>query len=91
MGCPVEDYVPPLPMPSDDPLSLIIESDSLGIVGNFDPAVLARIPHKPDSLHVAQVFLRATLDEMVKIRHLSKILGEDNRNLLQETGDKFSE
>ena len=37
------------------------------------------------SLPAGRLYLRAALDEMIKIRSMSKILDENHRDLLRET------
>jgi hypothetical protein len=63
----------------------------LGSVDNYDPTVfpLARVTGK-GSLHTGHLFLQATLDEMLKIRELSKEQAS-NPELLRDTKAQFDE
>ena len=44
-----------------------------------------------DSLSAGRLYLRAALDEMVKIRSMSKSLNEDPLDLLRETRSKYDQ
>lgn len=77
-------------MPTDDLQTVLFPSDSLGLVRNYDRTVLARISGK-ESLHAGRVFLRVTLEDMIKIRSMSKSLDQNHKPFLRETRAKYDE
>ena len=69
---------------------LLIKAD-LGPVEDYDlPIQLEKITTK-GSLQAGEVFLRATLNEMVQIVYLCKSLEENHRDLLQATKAQYDE
>lgn len=75
-------------MSTHAPQTLLLQSTHLGLVKNHDPrASLVRINAK-NTLKAGRLYLRATLDEMIKIRALSKSLPapvNNHRDLLRQT------
>lgn len=79
-----------MPPDDSDPQTVLFTSD-LGSVGNHDPTVpLARVIAK-GSLNSGRLYLRATLNEMIKIRNLAKSLDENHHDLLRETRAQYDE
>lgn len=73
-------------MSTHNPQTALLESN-LGLVGNYGPNVpLARLTADP--LHSGRLFLRATLDELIKIRIMSKNQ-DDKDDLLRETTAQY--
>ena len=71
-------------MSVNDPQTLLFTSGNLGSAGNYDSQSLAKLIGK-GSLLAGHIFLRATLDEMVKIRNMSLSTGDDSeREFLHE-------
>lgn len=69
-------------------MHLLLQAD-LGSVENYDPTVpLGRLTAK-GSLHTGGLYLRATLDEMLQIKHLCESLEENHRELLRDTKAQF--
>jgi hypothetical protein len=80
----------PLIVSINDPQTVLLTSD-LGSVQNYGPtAPLAMVTDK-GSLLAGRLYLRATLDEMIRIRSLSRSLDEDPRDLLRETRSKYDQ
>lgn len=78
-------------MPVDDPQTLLFTSGSLGSVENYDSQSLAKLVDK-GSLQTGRIFLRATLDEMVKIRSLALSIGYENeREFIHEIKGRYKE
>lgn len=72
-------------MQSDNTQAVLLIPADLGLVGDYNlPIQLEKITTK-DSLQAGEVFLRATLNEMVQIVYLCKSLEENHRDLLRET------
>ena len=71
--------------------TLLFTSGGLGLAGNYDSRSLVKLVDK-GSLLAGRIFLRATLDEMVKIRSMSRSTGDENhRELLRETKEQYDE
>lgn len=64
-------------MPVNDLQTLLFTSGGLGSAGNYDSQSLVKLIDK-GSLVAGRIFLRATLDEMVKIRNMSLSTGDDS-------------
>ena len=78
-------------MTSDDLQTLLFTSGGLGLAGNYDSRSLVKLVDK-GSLLAGRIFLRATLDEMVEIRSMSRSTGDENhRGLLRETKEQYDE
>lgn len=78
-------------MPPDDLQTLLFTSEGLGLAGSYDSESLARLVDK-GSLLTGRIFLRATLDEMVKIRSMCRSIGdEDHHKFLHETKTQYDE
>ena len=71
-------------MSTDDPQTVFLESD-LGSVGKYDPTIPLAVVTAKDPLLAGRLYLRATLDELIKIRSMSKNLDENYRDLVRET------
>ena len=69
---------------TDDPQTMLFTSD-LGSVGNYDPTIPLAVVTAKDSLLSGRLYLRATLDEIIKIRSMSKSTDENHRDLVRET------
>ena len=71
-----------------DPQTMLFASD-LGSVGNYDPRIpLAKATTK-DPLFTGRLYLRATLDEIIKIRSMSK--STDGHHVVRETKAQYDE
>lgn len=79
-------------MSTHDPQTLLLTSDSdIGSVGNYDPTVpLVRVADR-NSLHAGRLYLRGTLEEMIKIRSMAKSLGENYHDLIRDTKAQYDE
>jgi hypothetical protein len=77
-------------MSTDDPQTVLLTSE-LGSVGNFDPTIPLAIVTTNYPLLTGRLYLRATLDEMIKIRSMSKSLDENHRDLLRDTKARVDE
>ena len=77
-------------MSTDDPQTVLLASD-FGSVGNYDPTIPLAMVTAKDPLLAGRLYLRATLDEMIKIRSMSKSLDEHHPDLLRETKAQVDE
>lgn len=69
----------------------LLLSSNLGPVGNCDPATpLARL-NSNDPLRDGQIYLRLTLEEMIRIRNMSKNSHRDHHTLLRDTRAEYDE
>ena len=77
-------------MQTDDPQTVLLTSD-LGSVGNYDPTLPLAMVTDKESLLAGRLYLRATLDEMVRIRLMSKRLHGDHHDLLRDTRAQYDQ
>lgn len=76
-------------MQSDNTQTVLLIPADLGSVENYDPTIqLERITAKRP-LHAGEIYLQATLNEMVQIVRLCKSVEENHRELLRETKAQF--
>jgi len=77
-------------MPTDVPQAqTVLLTSDLGSVGNYDPTTPLAIVTSKESLLAGRLYLRATLDEMIRIRAMSKRLHEDHHDLLRDTKAQY--
>ena len=71
--------------------TLLFTSGGPGLPGYYDSRSLVKLVDK-GSLLAGRIFLRATLDEMVKVRSMARNTGDENhRGLLRETKEQYDE
>jgi hypothetical protein len=76
-------------MQSDNTQTVLILPADLGSIETNDPTIQLKKITVKDSLEAGDIYLRATLNEMLEIIRLCKSLEENYRELLRDTKAQY--